>query len=35
MAKSRHKCVSASQKYSKPGTAALAEVTSLLAPSDR
>ncbi|MFE9400098.1 tyrosine-type recombinase/integrase [Streptomyces flavidovirens] len=34
MAKSRHKSVSAARKYFKPGAAALAEVTSLLAPSD-
>lgn len=35
MAKSRHKSVSAARKYFKPGAAVLAEVTSLLAPSDR
>ncbi|MCX4902320.1 hypothetical protein [Streptomyces sp. NBC_00892] len=34
MAKSRHKSVSAARKCFKPGAAALAEATSLLAPSD-
>ncbi|MCB5166532.1 hypothetical protein LG634_17005 [Streptomyces bambusae] len=35
MAKSGHKPVSGARKYIKPGAAVLAEVTSLLASSDR